>query len=73
MLVDQASLEKNISGDNLNYTALEEIHIFVLANILRRPIIVLAEDIVRSLEGDTFAPKNIAGKFRIDLLLCVFV
>ena len=45
----------------LAFESLEEIHIFVLANILRRPIIVLAEPLIRSVYGSTVAPNNCGG------------
>ena len=52
----------------LAFESLEEIHIFVLANILRRPIIVLAEPIMRSVYGSTVAPNNCGGIY-LPLLL----
>lgn len=52
----------------LAFESLEEIHIFVLANILRRPIIVLAEPVIRSVYGTTVAPNNCGGIY-LPLLL----
>ena len=52
----------------LAFESLEEIHIFVLANILRRPIIVLAEPVIRSVYGATVAPNNCGGIY-LPLLL----
>ncbi|NWI19376.1 TNAP3 protein, partial [Crypturellus soui] len=61
-LIEMTSPETSGARNKLPYNALEEIHIFVLANILRRPIIVLADKVVRSLEsGSSFAPLNIGG------------
>ncbi|KAM8809108.1 tumor necrosis factor alpha-induced protein 3 [Eudromia elegans] len=61
-LIEMTSPETSGARNRLPYNALEEIHIFVLANILRRPIIVLADKVVRSLEsGSSFAPLNIGG------------
>ncbi|NXD14125.1 TNAP3 protein, partial [Nothocercus nigrocapillus] len=61
-LIEMTSPETSGALNRLPYNALEEIHIFVLANILRRPIIVLADKVVRSLEsGSSFAPLNIGG------------
>lgn len=37
-----ASAETSVAHRGLQYNSLEEIHIFVLVNILRRPIIVVA-------------------------------
>ncbi len=45
----------------LPFECLEEIHIFVLANILRRPIIVLSEAVVRNLRGSALGPNNFGG------------
>ncbi|XP_050565709.1 tumor necrosis factor alpha-induced protein 3 isoform X3 [Cygnus atratus] len=42
-LIEMTSPETSGARNRLPYNALEEIHIFILANILRRPIIVLAE------------------------------
>lgn len=52
----------------LAFESLEEIHIFVLANILRRPIIVLAEPVIRSVYGASLAPNNCGGIY-LPLLL----
>uniref|UniRef100_A0A8C0PVP6 Tumor necrosis factor alpha-induced protein 3 n=1 Tax=Canis lupus familiaris TaxID=9615 RepID=A0A8C0PVP6_CANLF len=42
-LVKMASTETPVARGGLQYNSLEEIHIFVLCNILRRPIIVISE------------------------------
>ncbi|XP_062428468.1 tumor necrosis factor alpha-induced protein 3 isoform X1 [Rhea pennata] len=61
-LIEMTSPETSGARNRLPYNALEEIHIFILANILRRPIIVLADKVVRSLEsGSSFAPLNVGG------------
>ncbi|XP_043931423.1 tumor necrosis factor alpha-induced protein 3 [Protopterus annectens] len=61
-LVEMASASKPPSHTGLRYDSLEEVHVFVLSNILRRPIIVLADKILRSLEsGSSFAPLNVGG------------
>ncbi|KAM7028011.1 tumor necrosis factor alpha-induced protein 3 [Passerculus sandwichensis] len=63
-LIEMTSPEISGARNRLPYNALEEIHIFVLANILRRPIIVLADKVVRSLEsGSSFAPLNVGGVY----------
>ncbi|KAJ7378445.1 Tumor necrosis factor, alpha-induced protein 3 [Desmophyllum pertusum] len=43
------------------FGSLEEIHIFVLANILRRTIIVLSEETLRGAYGDSYSPINFGG------------
>ncbi|XP_029452344.1 tumor necrosis factor alpha-induced protein 3 isoform X2 [Rhinatrema bivittatum] len=61
-LVKMASAETSVGRAGLQYNSLEQIHIFVLANILRRAIIVLADSILRSLEsGSSFAPVSVGG------------
>ncbi|KAG8582889.1 hypothetical protein GDO81_008214 [Engystomops pustulosus] len=61
-LVNMASTDTSVGHSGLQYNCLEEIHIFVLANILRRTIIVLADNMFRSLEsGSSFSPLNVGG------------
>ncbi|KAI8481635.1 negative regulation of toll-like receptor 5 signaling pathway [Branchiostoma belcheri] len=48
-------------ANDLPYKSLEEFHIFVLANLLRRPIIILAEDVLHNFEGHIFAPIHFSG------------
>ena len=43
------------------FGSLEEIHIFVLANILRRAIIVLSDETLRGPYGDSYSPINFGG------------
>ena len=43
------------------FGSLEEIHIFVLANILRRTIIVMSDDTLRGPYGDSYSPINFGG------------
>ncbi|XP_026879377.1 tumor necrosis factor alpha-induced protein 3 [Electrophorus electricus] len=50
------------SSNGLRFDSLEDIHIFVLSNILRRPIIVIAAQVVRSMKsGTSFSPLNFGG------------
>ncbi|XP_066552902.1 tumor necrosis factor alpha-induced protein 3 isoform X1 [Amia ocellicauda] len=59
-VVEMASPSHSHSG--LQYDSLEDIHIFVLANILRRPIIIIADQVLRSMEsGSSFSPLNVGG------------
>ncbi|XP_068087762.1 tumor necrosis factor alpha-induced protein 3-like isoform X2 [Hyperolius riggenbachi] len=61
-LVNMASTEPSMGQNGLQYNCLEEIHIFVLVNILRRPIVVLSDNVFRSLEsGTSFSPLNVSG------------
>jgi len=43
------------------YESLEEFHVFVLAHVLRRPIIVVAEMMLKDLSGSALAPIPFAG------------
>ena len=58
MIVQQASTDVN-EGANLD--SLEEFHVFVLANILRRPIIMYASAKMRSAHGSTLQRQNFHG------------
>ena len=49
-------------GD-LQYECLEEIHIFVLANVLKRPIIVVGDSVIRGITGASLAPNNFRGTY----------
>ncbi|XP_077438475.1 tumor necrosis factor alpha-induced protein 3 [Vanacampus margaritifer] len=50
------------SSNGLQFDSLEDIHIFVLSNILRRPIIVIADQVLRSLKsGSSISPLNVGG------------
>ncbi|KAL4233305.1 negative regulation of toll-like receptor 5 signaling pathway [Mactra antiquata] len=48
------------AGD-LPYTALESIHLFVSANMLKRPIIVVADSMARNVFGQTLQENQIEG------------
>jgi len=63
MLVKMAANDlQYISGTYYgHYKYLEQIHVFVLANILRRPIIVLGEPFVRGISGDTIEHNDFVG------------
>lgn len=61
-IVEMASPESNRGG--LQYDSLEDIHIFVLSNILRRPIVVIADQVLRSMKsGSSFSPLNVGGVY----------
>lgn len=45
----------------LPYTALESIHLYVTANMLRRPIILLADTMARTVFGETIQDSQING------------
>lgn len=43
------------------FESLEELHIFVLANVLRRPIVVLSQHTLYSVTGEAFQPVTMGG------------
>ena len=45
------------------YESLEEFHVFVLAHVLRRPILVVADTILRDCDGDALAPIPFGGLY----------
>uniref|UniRef100_A0A8C6M2V5 ubiquitinyl hydrolase 1 n=1 Tax=Nothobranchius furzeri TaxID=105023 RepID=A0A8C6M2V5_NOTFU len=45
------------------YESLEEFHVFVLAHVLRRPIVVVADTMLRDSGGDAFAPIPFGGLY----------
>ena len=49
------------SDVNPVYESLEEIHVFILAHILRRPIIVVAKSMLSSSDGAALAPIPFSG------------
>ena len=57
--IELASTAKSSETNSLN--ALEEIHIFALANILRRPILVLCDDVHRGNYDESLADVNLGG------------
>ena len=47
--------------DEMLYESLEEFHVFVLAHVLRRPIIIVADTILKNLNGEPLAPISFGG------------
>jgi len=45
------------------YESLEEFHVFILSHVLRRPIIVVAETMLRDASGSALAPIPFAGVY----------
>ena len=43
------------------YESLEEFHVFVLAHVIQRPIIVVADTILRDASGEAMAPIPFGG------------
>lgn len=49
--------------ENATYESLEEIHIFALAHVLRRTIIVVADTVLRDMNGEAMAPIPFGGVY----------
>ncbi|XP_012585494.1 PREDICTED: OTU domain-containing protein 7B isoform X4 [Condylura cristata] len=49
------------SAEEPVYESLEEFHVFVLAHVLRRPIVVVADTMLRDSGGEAFAPIPFGG------------
>merc|ERR1712018_111900 len=49
------------STTSMMYESLEEIHVLALAHVLRRPIIVVADTILRDMNGEALAPIPFGG------------
>lgn len=58
-IVDLSSARERVVG--LPYASLEQFHVFVLSQILRRPIVVVANDVVEGFNGDELQRNDIAG------------
>ena len=43
------------------YESLEEFHVFVLAHVIQRPIIVVADTVLKDVSGDALAPIPFGG------------
>jgi len=50
-------------GTSHVYESLEEIHILALAHVLRRPIIVVADTVLKDVTGEPFAPIPFGGVY----------
>jgi OTU domain-containing protein 7 len=55
------SLKRYSSLRANSYESLEEIHVFGLAHVLKRPIIVLADEYLRNMDGEPLAPIYFGG------------
>jgi hypothetical protein len=67
LLVSSAGNQRQIhrqtvaSAVALSFDFLEQIHVFVLANVLHRPIIILGEPFLRNQSGDSIAMNDFVG------------
>ena len=53
--------EKEEDNTDVFYESLEEFHVFVLAHVLRRPIVVVADTILKNSSGEALAPIPFGG------------
>lgn len=60
-IVAMASPEPKSTDKSSTYKMLEEIHIFALAHLLRRPIFVFADKVLRDVNGEVLAPISFGG------------
>ncbi|XP_077862554.1 OTU domain-containing protein 7B-like, partial [Saccoglossus kowalevskii] len=61
MTLSEDPNQQSEEEDNCTYDSLEEFHVFVLAHVLRRPIIVVADTVLRDADGEAFAPIPFGG------------
>jgi len=65
LLVNLADSKRQSPGGGavaaLPFDCLEQFHVFVLANILQRPIIIVGEAYLRSMTGDSIEPNDFVG------------
>ena len=52
---------KSDSGGSDSFESLEEFHVFALAHVIRRPIIVVSDTMLRDLEGQPLQPVHFGG------------
>jgi len=50
-------------GEQPLYESLEEVHVLALAHILRRPVIVVADTLLRDMNGEALAPIHFGGVY----------
>ena len=55
------SLQRADSQRSDSFESLEEFHVFALAHVLRRPIIVISDVMLRDLQGQPLQPINFGG------------
>lgn len=63
MAQTSASASDATVDENATYESLEEIHILALAHVLRRTIIVVADTVLRDMNGEAMAPIPFGGVY----------
>jgi OTU domain-containing protein 7 len=57
----QSASSGNADTEGYIYESLEEIHVYALAHVLKRPIIVIADTILKDMNGEALAPIQFGG------------
>ena len=60
-IMDSTPNERRGSAYRPNYESLEDIHVFALAHVIRRPIIVISDTVLRGVNGEDLAPIYFGG------------
>ena len=60
---ESSTMRRRSSTLRVSYESLEEIHVFVLAHVLKRPIIVLANKVLQNIHGQDLAPIYFSGVY----------
>ena len=60
-MMERQAADRPQGGEEVFYESLEELHVFVLAHVLRRPIIVVADTILKDSNGEALAPIPFGG------------
>ena len=62
-VVELCSDKSRVEPSALPYGSLDEFHVFVLAQVLRRPVIVFADETLASVHGEQLAPVHMGGLY----------
>ena len=57
----QRQCEECDEMEEILYESLEEFHVFILAHVLKRTIIIIADTILKNLNGEPLAPISFGG------------
>ena len=70
-LMERTNEERDRETEEVFYESLEEFHVFILAHVLRRPIVVVADTILKDADGGALAPIPFGGGSLAVVCLCV--
>lgn len=66
-------MERHAIDEEVFYESLEEFHVFVLAHVVKRPIIVVADTVLKDTKGEALAPIPFGGIYlplQVDVRHC---